>query len=85
MKVLQILAVPFFAIALVASASAQTAGQDMRNAGHETKEAAKDVGKGTAQAAKTTGRKTKRVAKRATHAVAEETAEGASKVERKTR
>jgi predicted small secreted protein len=71
--------------ASISMASAQTAGQDMKNAGHETKEAAKDVGKGTEHAAKTTGRKTKNVAKRATHATAKETEKGADKVEEKTR
>jgi hypothetical protein len=45
---------------------AQTAKEDMKRAGHESKEAAKDTAKGTKQAAKTTGHKVKRAAKKAT-------------------
>jgi Ni/Co efflux regulator RcnB len=81
----RILCTFFAASAWISMASAQTAGQDMKNAGHETKDAAKDVGKGTEHAAKTTGRKTKHVARQATHGTAKETEKGANKVEEKTR
>ena len=55
------------AAGLGGSALAQTAGQDMKNAGSETKAAAKDTGKATAQATKTTARKTKNGTKKAYH------------------
>jgi hypothetical protein len=63
-----LLATPFAGIA-----GAQTAKQDMKSAGQDTKAAAKSTGKGVSHAAKTTGRKTK-------HAVHK----GASKVAQKT-
>lgn len=47
---------------------AQTAGQDMHNAGHETKEATQDAAHGTAEGTKKAYRKTKRGTKRAAHA-----------------
>jgi hypothetical protein len=53
--------------------SDQGATQDMKDAGHSTK-----------QAAKKTGRKTKRKTKRAAHKAARKTREGAEKVEDKT-
>jgi Skp family chaperone for outer membrane proteins len=61
------------AVALVLSASAQTATQDMKNAGSETKQAAKDTGKGVAKGAKKTGK-----------AVKHTTHKAAKKVEQKT-
>lgn len=58
--------------------------QDMRNAGHETKDAAKDTGHGVESGTKKTWHSTKRGTKKATHHVAHETHEGAEHVERKT-
>ncbi len=70
-----------FSFALVCgSASAQTAGQDMHDAGHETKNAASDVGHGTAHATKTVAHKTVH----GTKTVAHKTAHGTKKVWHKT-
>jgi hypothetical protein len=81
---------------MVGVAGAQdTAGQDMKDAGHETKSGAKDVGHGTATAAKgvahgtATGAKkvgstTKNTTKKVVHGGAKKTDEGATKVENKT-
>lgn len=75
---------------MIGSAAAQdspgqnSAGQDMKNAGHETKNAAKDVGHGTATAAKKTGSATKNTTKKVVHKGAQKTDEGATKVEGKT-
>jgi hypothetical protein len=75
---------------MVGSAAAQdstgqnSAGQDMKNAGHETANAAKDVGHGTATAAKKTGSATKNTTKKVVHKGAQKTDEGATKVEGKT-
>lgn len=84
MRMLLIITAGFLGIALIGAASPQTAAQDMKRAGHESKEAAKDVGKGTAKAVTTGAKKTRRGVKKGAHAVAEETREGAEKVERKT-
>jgi hypothetical protein len=70
---------------MVGVAFAQTAGQDLKSAGHETKEAAKDAGKGTGKAAKTGARKTKNGVKKGAHATASGVEKGADKVEDKTR
>jgi hypothetical protein len=48
--------------------SAQTAGQDMKDAGHATKSAAVDTGHATKTAAKKTASGTKHVAKKTGHA-----------------
>jgi hypothetical protein len=70
---------------LVGSAAAQdSASQDMKDAGHATKNAAKDVGHGTATAAKKTGSATKKTTKKVVHKGAQKTDEGATKVEGKT-
>jgi hypothetical protein len=53
--------------------SDQGAGQDVKNAGHSTK-----------QATKKTGRKVKRGTKKATHKAAKKTRQGAGKVEQQT-
>jgi hypothetical protein len=71
--------------ALSVAAPAQTAGQDIKNAGHETKEATKDTAKATGKGVKTGARKTKHAVKRGTHATANATENGAAKVEEKTR
>ena len=65
-------------------ASAQTAGQDMKHAGHETKEAAKDTGRGIKHGTQTGYRKTKRGTKKVVHKSARATRRGAEKVEDKT-
>jgi hypothetical protein len=51
--------------------------QDMKNAGHSTKNAAKDTGNGVKSG-------TKNTTKKATHKTAQKTDEGAQKVEQKT-
>jgi hypothetical protein len=56
------------AIGLGSGASyAQTAGQDMKDAGHSTKDAAVDTGHATKRVAKKTGHGTKVVAKKTAH------------------
>jgi len=73
---------------------AQTAGQDMKNAGHETKNAAKDTGHGiskgtrkaydkTSEGTKTAYDKTKHGTKKAYHKTARGTKHVAHKVEGK--
>jgi len=57
----------------IAKAQDQSAGQDMKDAGHDTK-----------QAAKKTGHKVKKGTKKATHKTAKKTRQGAEKVEDKT-
>ncbi|HEV2647358.1 MAG TPA: hypothetical protein VGU46_13430 [Acidobacteriaceae bacterium] len=49
-------------------AFAQTAGQDMKDAGHATKDAAVDTGHATKKVAKKTAHGTKHVAKKTGHA-----------------
>jgi hypothetical protein len=52
----------------VGMACAQTAGQDMKDAGHSTKNAAVDTGHATKRVTKKTVRGTKHVAKKTGHA-----------------
>ena len=56
------------------------AKQDMKDAGHETKQAAVDTGKATKKVAKKTGR----AVKKGTHKAAKKTEQGAQKVKDKT-
>jgi hypothetical protein len=58
--------------------------QDMKDAGHNTKNAAKDTGHGIKSGTKKSWHATKRTTKKATHKVAHKTDEGARKVEHKT-
>ena len=58
------------------SAFAQTAGQDIKDAGHDTKQAAKSTGSGIKKGTKTGYRKTKNGTKKAYH----KTGQGISKV-----
>ncbi len=58
------------------SAIAQSAGQDMKNAGTDTKDAAKSTGSGIKKGTKTAYRKTKNGTKKAYH----KTGKGAEKV-----
>ncbi|MDP9038695.1 MAG: hypothetical protein M3O02_05385 [Acidobacteriota bacterium] len=70
-----------FSAALVCNpAYAQTAGQDMHDAGHETKNAGSDVAHGTAHATKTVAHKTAHGTKTAAH----KTAHGTKKAWHKT-
>jgi hypothetical protein len=61
------------ALLSLAPSFAQTAGQDMKNAGHDTVDATKK-----------TGHKVKHGVKKGTHKAANKTAEGADKVSDKT-
>lgn len=70
---------------------AQTAKDDVKKAGHETKkaaeatgDAAKKAGSETKKATKKAGRTSASTAKKATHATAGTVEDGASKVEKKT-
>jgi Ni/Co efflux regulator RcnB len=58
------------------SAIAQTAGQDIKDAGHDTKNAAKETGHGIKKGTKTGYRKTKNGTKKAYH----KTGSGVAKV-----
>ncbi|MHB1938751.1 MAG: hypothetical protein ACYCOR_19535 [Acidobacteriaceae bacterium] len=58
--------------------------QDMKSAGHSTKNAAKDTGNGVKSGTKKTWRSTKHGTKKAAHKTARKTDQGARKVERKT-
>lgn len=60
--------------------SAQSAGQDMKDAGNATKSAGQDVGHATTKTAK----KAKHSAKKGTNKAAHKTRQGASKVENST-
>lgn len=62
-----------FALALAVTASAQTATQDMKNVGSDTKQAAKDTGKGIAKGAKKTGKAVKHGTNKAANKVAQKT------------
>lgn len=59
---------------------AQSAGQDMKDAGAATKSAGQDVGSAT----KKTAKKSKSGVKKGTHKAAHKTKQGASKVENST-
>jgi Ni/Co efflux regulator RcnB len=61
------------------------AGQDMKNAGNATKDAAKDTGRATKKTAKKTGHAVKKTSKKVAHGTAKKTKEGADKVEDKTK
>ena len=80
----------FLSVLLLAGTSAfsfsqdSSPKQDMKNAGHETKDAAKDAGHATKSGTKKTGHAIKRGTKRAAHKSARKTREGAEKVEDKT-
>jgi Ni/Co efflux regulator RcnB len=62
----------------------QSPKQDMKDAGHATKDAAKDTGRATKKTAKRTGHAVKRTSKKAANKTAEKTRRGAEKVEDKT-
>ncbi len=62
----------------------KSAGQSMKDAGHETSRAAKDVGHGTVTGAKKVGHETKKTTKKVVHSGAHKTDQGATAVEKKT-
>jgi hypothetical protein len=62
----------------------QSPKQDMKDAGHATKDAAKDAGHATQKTAKKVGHKTKKTTKKVVNKGAQKTEEGAQKVEDKT-
>jgi hypothetical protein len=78
----------FLAIALAGTAFGtapqDSPKQDMKDAGHETKNAAKDAGRGTKNAAKKTGHAVKHTTKKAAHKTASKTEQGAQEVKDKT-
>ena len=82
------IALPLVAALLSLGASqssiAQTAKQDMKDAGSDTKNATKKTGHGIAKGTKTAARKTKNGTKKVVHGAAHGTAKGADKVEDKT-
>jgi predicted small secreted protein len=61
------------------------AGQDIKDAGSATKDAAKDTGRATKKTAKKTGHAVKKTTKKVVHGTAKKTKEGADKVEDKTK
>ena len=66
------------------SMPAQTAKDDIEDAGHSTRRAVKKTGRATSRTAKTGARKVKRGTKKVTHKAAAKTEHGAAKVKRKT-
>jgi hypothetical protein len=75
------LALATFVAGLSFAQEHQGAKDDMKDAGHATKEAAKSTGRAT----KKTGKKVARGTKKVVNIGADKTAEGANKVEEKTR
>jgi predicted small secreted protein len=72
-KIVLVASLLTISLSLAAAQSEQGAGQDMKDAGHSTK-----------QATKKTGRKIKNTTKKGTHKAAHTTKKGAQKVEDKT-
>ena len=64
--------------------AAQTAKDDIKDAGRATKDAAQDTGRATKKTAKKAGRKVKNGTKKATNKAAGKTEEGADRVRQKT-
>ena len=85
MKHIPMIVTLVFGLGLAAGAHAQSAGQDLKRAGTETKDATKDAAKGTDKAVKTGATKTKNGVKKGAHATASGVEKGASKVEDKTK
>ena len=78
-------AVGTLALGMTFGAFAQsTAGQDMKNAGSETKDAAKDVGKGVKKGTVKTGKAIKHGTKKGVHKAAGATENGSEKMREKT-
>ena len=73
-----------FGTTLAAGQDAQSPKQDMKDAGHATRDAAKSTGRATKKTAKRTGHAVKRGTKKAVNKTAEKTREGADKVRDKT-
>jgi len=73
------------ALGLTCGAYAQTtAGQDMKSAGRETKDAAKDTGKGIKKGTVKTGKAIKHGTKKGVHKAAGATENGSEKMREKT-
>ncbi len=73
------------ALGLTCGAYAQTtAGQDMKDAGHETKDAVKDTGRGIKKGTVKTGRAIKHGTKKGVNKASGATAHGSEKLEQKT-
>jgi hypothetical protein len=62
----------------------QSAKQDMKDAGHDTKNAAQDTGDASKKTAQTTGHTVKKTSKQVAHKSAQKTQQGAQKVADKT-
>ena len=84
MKNFPTLGLVFFGFGLVVTGNAQTASQEMKQAGTETKEAAKSAGRGVKKGTQKAASNTKRVAKKGVNKVASGTEKGAEKVKEKT-
>jgi hypothetical protein len=72
-----------FLLTATAAVQAQV-GQDVKNAGHDTKDAATDAAHDTSTATKKAGHKTAHGVKKGTHKAAAETEKGADNVRNKT-
>jgi hypothetical protein len=75
---------PAFGTAQTGQQEEQSPKQDMKDAGHATKDAAKATGRATKKTAKKTGYAVKHGTKKAVNKTAEKTQEGADKVRDKT-
>ena len=75
----------FCALIAAPGVSAQTATQDIKEAGKDVKDASKATGKATGEAAKKAGKVTAKETKKAAHATAKTVKKGADKVEEKTK
>jgi len=84
MKNFPTLGMVFLGFGLAMAGSAQTATQEMKQAGTETKEAAKSAGRSVKKGTKNAAHNTKRVAKKGVNKVASGTEKGAEKLKEKT-
>jgi hypothetical protein len=80
MKILRVVAAAVIGLGLSTGAFAQTAGQEMKDAGSATKDAAKDAGTATKDAGKSVGKGAKKAGKK----VKEGTHDASQKVADKT-
>lgn len=79
------LAAGILALGMAFGAAAQsTAGQDMKNAGTDTKDAVKNTGKGIKKGTVKTGKAIKNGTKKGVNKVSGATAHGSEKMEQKT-
>jgi hypothetical protein len=84
MKKILMTATLFFGLGLTAGAYGQSAGEGLKKAGHETKDATKDAVKGTGKAVGTGAKKTKNGVRKG-QCRASGVEKGAGKVEDKTK